>query len=59
MDDTIDRQLQRINHLLVACRDAYAREREVLTFHATFAFEDRAEGMSAFADKRKATWKHR
>ena len=29
------------------------------TFHATFAFEDRAEGMSAFADKRKATWKHR
>ena len=24
------------------------------TFHATFAFEDRAEGMSAFADKRKA-----
>ena len=29
------------------------------TFHATFAFEDRAEGMSAFADKRKASWKHR
>jgi len=29
------------------------------TFHATFAFEDRAEGMSAFAEKRKATWKHR
>jgi enoyl-CoA hydratase len=23
------------------------------TFHATFAFEDRAEGMAAFADKRK------
>ncbi len=29
------------------------------TFHATFAFDDRAEGMSAFADKRKAVWKHR
>ena len=29
------------------------------TFHATFAFEDRAEGMAAFADKRKASWKHR
>ena len=29
------------------------------TFHATFAFEDRAEGMAAFADKRKAVWKHR
>ena len=29
------------------------------TFHATFAFEDRAEGMTAFADKRKANWKHR
>src|SRR3954452_15442803 len=29
------------------------------TFHATFAFDDRAEGMSAFAEKRKATWKHR
>ena len=29
------------------------------TFHATFAFEDRAEGMSAFADKRKPAWKHR
>ena len=29
------------------------------TFHATFAFEDRAEGMNAFADKRKASWKHR
>jgi enoyl-CoA hydratase len=29
------------------------------TFHATFAFEDRAEGMSAFADKRKPNWKHR
>ena len=29
------------------------------TFHATFGFEDRAEGMAAFADKRKATWKHR
>jgi enoyl-CoA hydratase/carnithine racemase len=23
------------------------------TFHATFAFDDRAEGMNAFADKRK------
>jgi enoyl-CoA hydratase len=29
------------------------------TFHATFAFEDREEGMNAFADKRKASWKHR
>jgi enoyl-CoA hydratase len=29
------------------------------TFHATFAFEDRVEGMNAFADKRKAAWKHR
>ena len=29
------------------------------TFHATFAFEDRAEGMSAFAEKRRASWKHR
>jgi enoyl-CoA hydratase len=29
------------------------------TFHATFGFDDRAEGMAAFADKRKAVWKHR
>jgi len=29
------------------------------TFHATFAFADRAEGMAAFADKRKPVWKHR
>ncbi len=29
------------------------------TFHATFGFEDRAEGMAAFADKRQAAWKHR
>jgi enoyl-CoA hydratase len=29
------------------------------TFHATFAFDDRTEGMNAFADKRKAAWKHR
>jgi enoyl-CoA hydratase len=29
------------------------------TFHATFAFDDRSEGMAAFADKRKAAWKHR
>jgi len=29
------------------------------TFHATFAFEDRSEGMNAFAEKRKAAWKHR
>jgi enoyl-CoA hydratase len=28
-------------------------------FHATFATEDQKEGMAAFADKRKATWKHR
>ncbi|MBL8673530.1 MAG: enoyl-CoA hydratase [Rhodospirillales bacterium] len=29
------------------------------TFHASFAFEDRVEGMNAFADKRKPVWKHR
>jgi enoyl-CoA hydratase len=29
------------------------------TFHATFAFDDRREGMAAFAEKRKASWKHR
>ena len=29
------------------------------TFHATFGFDDRAEGMAAFADKRKPSWKHR
>ena len=29
------------------------------TFHATFAFDDRSEGMAAFAEKRKASWKHR
>src|SRR5215471_115206 len=29
------------------------------TFHATFAFEDRKEGMAAFAEKRQAAWKHR
>jgi len=29
------------------------------TFHATFGFDDRAEGMAAFADKRKPNWKHR
>jgi enoyl-CoA hydratase len=29
------------------------------TFHATFAFDDRVEGMNAFADKRAARWKHR
>ena len=28
-------------------------------FHASFAFEDRTEGMTAFAEKRKAVWKHR
>ncbi len=29
------------------------------TFHATFAFDDRSEGMAAFAEKRKPGWKHR
>jgi enoyl-CoA hydratase len=29
------------------------------TFHATFAFDDRREGMAAFVDKRPAAWKHR
>ena len=28
-------------------------------FHATFATEDQKEGMRAFAEKRKPTWKHR
>ncbi len=28
-------------------------------FHATFATEDQKEGMQAFAEKRKAGWKHR
>ena len=28
-------------------------------FHSTFATEDQKEGMSAFAEKRKPSWKHR
>ena len=51
----------------VAIKDLFTRQanldrpvqHERRTFHATFAFEDRAEGMSAFADKRKPSWKHR
>lgn len=27
-------------------------------FHATWGLEDRREGMTAFAEKRKPTWKH-
>ena len=29
------------------------------SFHATFALEDRAEGMSAFSEKRDPQWRHR
>ena len=29
------------------------------TFHATFALEDREEGMTAFSEKRAPVWKHR
>lgn len=29
------------------------------TFHATFAFDDRVEGMNAFTEKRKPAWTHR
>ena len=29
------------------------------SFHATFALDDRVEGMTAFSEKRKANWKHR
>ncbi|MEQ6902107.1 enoyl-CoA hydratase [Nocardioides sp. YIM 152588] len=29
------------------------------TFYATFAFDDRSEGMSAFSEKRKPDWSHR
>ena len=28
-------------------------------FHAMFASEDQKEGMAAFAEKRKANWKHK
>jgi len=36
--------------------DGLKYERRV--FHATFATKDRKEGMSAFAEKRKANWTH-
>jgi len=28
-------------------------------FHSTFATHDRSEGMTAFAEKRKADWQHK
>lgn len=53
----------------VVCKDAVNRAFETTlaegvrferrVFHATFAFEDRKEGMAAFAEKRKPGWKHR
>lgn len=37
-------------------QDGLKYERKV--FHATFATQDRKEGMTAFVDKRKPKWTH-
>lgn len=55
--------------LALHCKDAVNRAFETTleeglryerrVFHATFALEDRAEGMGAFVEKRKPRWRHR